>query len=56
MTQVELPKFYEEMEAKARNSSKNSGKAIVDANIFESQIKKSYAKKVSEREIIGAFN
>ena len=56
---VDLNKFYEEMEVKAKNVSKNSnlqGKSSVDANIFENQIKKLYGKKVNEREIIGAFN
>ena len=52
---VDLQKLYEEMDHRAKGN-KTISKPVVDANIFEYQIKKLYRDKIKEREIIGAFN
>jgi Ca2+-binding EF-hand superfamily protein len=51
---VNLVKFYEEMEGKSK--SKVGSKKVIDLNLFEEQLKKHYPAKVTEREIVAAFN
>lgn len=43
------------MEGRAKTKT-SSTKKIIDLNIFEDQIKKYYAAKVSEKEIVASFN
>ena len=43
------------MEGRAKTKT-SSTKKIVDLNIFEDQIKKYYAAKVSEKENVASFN
>lgn len=51
---VNLVKFYEEMEGKSK--SKVGSKKVIDLNLFEDQLKKTYPAKVTDREIVAAFN
>jgi hypothetical protein len=48
--------FYEEMEAKYKSKTNQNNKKFIDLNIFGEQIKKSYAGKLSDKEIIASFN
>lgn len=52
---INLIKFYEEMEGRAKNRPNSSRKAI-ELNLFEEQLKKNYGGKISEREIVAAFH
>lgn len=44
------------MEIKAKTKSGSQGKPCIDLNIFEDQVKKYFAGKLQEREIVGSFN
>jgi calpain, invertebrate len=46
---INLIKFYEEMESRAKGKIGTTNKKMVDLNVFEEQIKKCYAGKVGER-------
>lgn len=52
---INLLKFYEEMQGKAKNKT-SANKKIIDLNTYEEQIKKFYSGKISEKEIVASFN
>lgn len=39
-------KFYEDMEGKAKSKIGTTNKKMIDLNVFEEQIKKTYGSKV----------
>lgn len=53
---VNLLKFYEEMEGRSKSKIGTTNKKMIDMNVFEEQIKKYYASKVSEKEIVASFH
>lgn len=53
---VNLMQFYEEMEAKCRSKTNQNSKQLIDLNVFGEQIKRFYAGKLTDKEIIASFN
>ncbi|MCB0370228.1 MAG: hypothetical protein KDD45_12600 [Bdellovibrionales bacterium] len=46
---INLIKFWEEMEGKAKNKVGQTNKKLIDLNVFEEQIKKYYGGKIGEK-------
>lgn len=53
---INLMKFYEDMEGKAKSKIGTTNKKMIDLGVFEEQIKKTYGNKMSEKEIVASFN